>query len=259
MAGSHAITGAASWIAVTCTVPGALGLAPLPLHGIVLGAAICASAALLPEADHPQATSTRAMPILRHAGAHAINGMIGGHRRGAHALATLPIIALLAWLPHFAVAHPTWWPGPLWWGFGLVTTLLAAFALKSLRLFRSAPATWLASITLGTLTAFFAPDDPARTSLAIMLGVITHLLGDLLTLGGLPLLWPVNPKPPDAWTKTRSRYLWMPNGHIALPLLGPTGSTREWVLTGTIALYATAILGAQFLHDAGVTPTTLTR
>ena len=62
----------------------------------------------------------------------------------------------------------------------------------------------------------------------------------MLTTNGAPLLWPVKIRSPR-WVR-RSLVVddvWRPSGSFALPLLGSTGSVREWILATAVGLYAT--------------------
>lgn len=88
----------------------------------------------------------------------------------------------------------------------------------------------------------YAPDQHGWLPAAIMIGFVTHLIGDFLTIGGLPLLWPFNPRPPLALLPLRM--VWMPNGYFAFPILGKTGSKREWLLGVITTGYTVYVLVA---------------
>lgn len=79
----------------------------------------------------------------------------------------------------------------------------------------------------------------------MLVGVVVHLLGDMLTVGGVPLLWPWIPKPPKSVqaTPVLSR-IWLRNGYVALPVLGKTGSVAEWVLCAALTAYTVYGLAA---------------
>ena len=72
---------------------------------------------------------------------------------------------------------------------------------------------------------------------ALALGFAVHLAGDFLTIGGLPLLWPWNPRPPKALHKTPVRLFWMPNGYYAFPILWKTGGPIEFVFALGLSAY----------------------
>ncbi|MDO5053228.1 MAG: metal-dependent hydrolase [Pseudoclavibacter sp.] len=248
MGAHHAVTGAAAWCAVSCTVPGALGLTPTGPDGVLIGAITCAGAALLPDADHPHATIARSVPLFGRAGANAVNGLSGGHRHGTHSLVSVPIVFLLASLLQHAAAEVPWWHQTVWWGPGLATAALVAFASKSMRMLRSWPNAWTLGAVCGGLVAFLAPAWPGWVPLSITLGFVVHLAGDFLTVGGLPLLWPFNPKPPRLLRRSRlASRLWRRNGYFALPLLGKTGSPREWALATIVSVYTVYLVVAQLM------------
>lgn len=252
MGQSHAVTGAAAWVAVSCTVPGALGLHPMPLNGVLLGAVVCAGAALLPDADHPHATIAHSIPVLGKAGANAVSGIAGGHRHGTHSLVAVALMFGLAWVLQFAVIRPDWWFAPVWWGAAVTVTPLTAFSLKVLKAVASWRSAWLVGVPLGLLVGFLAPDYPGWVSWALVIGFITHLAGDFLTIGGLPLLWPLNPKPPKAFHHMPVvRLVWMRNGYFAFPILWKTGSVLEWMFIALVWAYMLWIIAAQLLHEAG--------
>ncbi|MGO1851793.1 MAG: metal-dependent hydrolase [Microbacteriaceae bacterium] len=249
MGGSHAITGAAAWVAVTATAPGALGIMPLDPLGVGVGAVVCAGAALLPDADHPSATIAQSIPVIGKVGANAISGMVGGHRHGTHSLLAVPVIVFLAWLLQFAVVDVGWWHQPVPVGAGLAAVALSAFAAKAVRLVRRWPQAWAASVAVGAVVALFGSAEwvPA----AVVLGFVVHLLGDFITVGGLPLLWPWNPKPPKSLAHAPWRMMWMPNGYFAVPVLGKTGSGAEWMLTTLVSGYLvvlTALIGVESIQ-----------
>jgi len=88
--------------------------------------------------------------------------------------------------------------------------------------------------------ALFSPEEWNWLPVAVGLGVTIHILGDVLTTNGAPLLWPVKIRSPR-WVR-RSLVVddvWRPSGSFALPLLGSTGSVREWILATAVGMYAT--------------------
>lgn len=248
MGGSHAITGAAAWVAVTSTAPGALGLMPLDPIGIGVGALVCAGAALLPDADHPSATIAQSIPIVGKVGANAISGMVGGHRHGTHSLLSIPVIVLLAWLLQFAVIEPSWWHQPVPIGAGIAAMALVAFAVKAIGITKRWIASWVVGALVGALVALIAVEHSMWVPHAIVLGFVLHLIGDIITIGGLPLLWPWNPKPPKALQNGVFRMLWMPNGYFSIPILGKTGSVREWLLASAVTIYTVYVVAATGFH-----------
>jgi hypothetical protein len=64
----------------------------------------------------------------------------------------------------------------------------------------------------------------------------------------------VTPKPPKVVEfMPVLRRVWLPNGYVAVPLLGKAGSLREWLLAGVLGVYLLYGLGsaaATMLHVA---------
>ncbi|HLS01489.1 MAG TPA: metal-dependent hydrolase, partial [Beutenbergiaceae bacterium] len=118
--------------------------------------------------------------------------------------------------------------------------IMVAFALKALRLTHGKIAPWAGSISLATAAVWFAPDQLWWLPLSVGVGAAVHILGDMLTIQGVPLLWPLRPTPPVETP------MWKNNGHFALPLLGNAGSIREWVLVMVLNAYIVYVLGATF-------------
>lgn len=227
----HALCGAAAWVALTSTAPGfpAISAAPIAPEYVVMGAVLCAGAALLPDLDHPSATIAHAIPGVGRAATGAISGLAGGHRRGTHSLLAAAGIVLLASLPFTLPALLA----------GACGAALLAFALRVLGLRGGWPAAWAlgaaAALGIGALT----PGLWALLGPIVLVGWITHLAGDILTRGGLPLLWPLRPRAPRALRRVPVlRALWLRSGNFALPILGRTGSRREWALLLPIGAYA---------------------
>lgn len=265
MGGSHALTGAAAWLAVTSTAPYTLGLVPLSPTGQLLGALVTAGAALVADADHHNATIAHSLPSLGPIPsptkllAEAVGGLAGGHRHGTHSIVGVAAFTAIAAAANLAVV-PSEQFGSINIGGGLIALLLIAFAMKALRLSRGGwMSTWGYALVGATAVTLFAPDQWGWLPLAMLIGVVVHIGGDMLTVGGCPLFYPWYPKQPK-WLKhlierrlNRERGLvglfawiaksapswfvrvtlgrmWQPNGFFSIPLLGKTGSKRELFL-----------------------------
>jgi hypothetical protein len=253
---THATSGTAAWLAVTAALP-ALGTDILPLTpaGVLSGAMVAAGAALLPDADHKSATIAHSVPVVGPLVTDAIGDASGGHRHGAHtmlaaALVTAGAIALGRWEAGLPILGPTM-VGPV-----IATVALIAFAVKARDLVRHWRTAWALGLLSALVVAVFAADTSIWFPLAIGVGYVAHLVGDALTVGGIPgLLWPLRLRPPAWWRRTNVlNDMWKPNGYIAFPLLGNAGSVREYGLAILLGLYCTYGLGDVALRAVGTLP-----
>ncbi|MCD2442569.1 metal-dependent hydrolase [Agromyces sp. SYSU K20354] len=251
---THATSGAAAWIAVTGALPIVTsGAYPLDPVGVLAGAAVCAGAALLPDADHHSATIAQSVPVLGRVVTGVVGELSGGHRHGAHSPVAVLLVAVGAWgLTLLTV--PSEPAGTIAIGAGIGTAALTAFGLKARGFARNWFAAWVLGALLGAFIVVFAPEQVAWFPLAVTIGFVAHLAGDLLTTGGLPgLLWPWVPRPPEVLRPMPVlNRLWLPNGYVALPLLGDTGSFRETMLGAALALYCFAGFAYEGLLLVGV-------
>lgn len=261
----HAACGAAAWVllAADYTVPlGPLaGVGPfgsdsvlvlpeaIPLGfglmggitdlGVLTGAVVAAGAALLPDADHRNASIAHSLPPVSEWICRVVGAVAGGHRNGTHSLLGLAAFTLLAWLLSL-LAVPTA-TGSLQLGAGLGTVLLASFAIKVLKFVpdRARRVPWLVAVPLGVFVALGMGDQGGLFVAAVALGAVAHVAGDMLTDGGCNLLWPAALKPPRALTRIPAvKELWSSGGRMKVPVLGPTGSRREWALAAVVSLVA---------------------
>lgn len=258
MGGHHASSGAAVWIAVTTQpvlilgpvaewfsflpsrVPLGFGLLEVTPAGVLAGALVCAGAALLPDADHRQASIAQSLPPVSNLMCAGIGRVAGGHRNGTHSLLGIAVFTVIAYaLGVWEVHSPRW--GTVFPGAGLSAVLLIALALKALKFIPDAmrKLPWVVSIPAGAFVALFAPEEQYWFVLAVLLGTVTHIVGDLLTVGGCNLLWPLRLRAPRKLRRlTLLRQIWRPSGRLALPVLGVAGSWREWLLCVPVSLYA---------------------
>lgn len=239
MGAHHAMSGAAAWIAVTATAGHGLGLFPVTPIGTIAGALLCAGAALLADADHGSATIAQSVPVLGKLVTSGISQASGGHRHGLHSLLGLLTAWLLATGFGLIIWQPVWWHEPVSFGPAVLTVAAVAFAVKALGLSDGPwPVAWLIGLGVAAFIALYAPEQQSWFVVCFTLGYGMHLVGDFLTTGGLPLLWPWVPKPPRWWRKVPLlKSLWSRGGYLALPLLGNAGSLREWLLLVPVTMY----------------------
>lgn len=265
MGAHHAACGAAAWVALTTSasvplpfisegfsLPLGAGLLDLGPAGIITGALVCAGAALVPDADHHNATIAHSLPPVSNAVCAGIGTISGGHRHGTHSIIGIIAFTLLAWLAGL-------WTmtfeltGTVNIGAGILSVLLVAFAAKALKIIpdRMRKSPWAVGLGVGAFIAFFSPDHPYWFPICMGLGVIVHILGDMMTTGGCNLAWPVTIKPPKALRKVPVlKNCWKPNGYLAFPVLGNAGSGREWALLVPISAYALFGVGAVLVGAA---------
>ena len=219
----HALLGAVGFIALAPILHNtirALPVAPVPLG---IGAVVSGAFALLPDIDEPGSTVSRKLGPISRAVSKATNSLAGGHRQATHSILFAVAIFFLARLadPHplaeaivvgcaFLLVFRMLLPKELRYA-GLVTPLMLALTgASSWWVFHNGAASWLAWATAG--------------------GVIWHLVGDTVTVEGVPWLWLPFVRP-------------LQRLRIAVPLVGHCGSVRESIVGSLLALgilYCTA-------------------
>lgn len=226
MGPTHAMSGAAGWLAAATLATPLVGTHPLPV--VAVGAAVCAGSALLPDLDCPGSLSSkdgstvvRAFGYLGEAVGHTLNALSlaiynltrtrkdparnDGHRTFTHT-------AVFALILGAAVSALTTLPGTMTvLGEERATGDLAAIAIMGAMLHLAlfglcekwakktrakhgllGVAATSAALTAATL-ATLPPGQNAFTwlGLAVGLGAAIHCLGDAITKMGVPFLWPV--------------------------------------------------------------------
>ncbi|WP_125612896.1 metal-dependent hydrolase [Specibacter cremeus] len=268
----HAACGAAAWVAMTTRfhidlagaaqvlpflphgVDVGLGLLHVSAVGVVTGALVTAGAALVPDADHRNATIAHSLPPVSNIVCREIGKASGGHRHGTHSVLGIfffILVALLAGLWTLPLAPF----GTIYPGAGLLSVLLVSFAAKVLRIIpdsmRKFP--WLLGLAAGVFITFFAPQEQGWFPLAVGVGAAVHIVGDMLTTGGCNLIWPLRIKPPTFLRRIPVvSWVWKPSGYLAVPVLGHAGSWREWLLLVPVSLYAVLGMGGALFAVAGV-------
>ncbi|WP_427019373.1 metal-dependent hydrolase (plasmid) [Pseudarthrobacter sp. P1] len=264
MGAHHAACGAAAWVALTTnihldltaaaekvailphTLDLGLGLMHVSPVGIVTGALVTAGAAMLPDADHHNATIAHSLPPLSNVMCSGIGKLAGGHRHGTHSMVGIAVFVLIAWLAGLWTQGTDLF-GTIYPGAGILSVLLVAFAAKALKIIpdsmRKSP--WIVGLAVGAFITVFAPQEQNWFPVAMGVGVIVHILGDMMTTEGCNLAWPFAIKPPKALAKIPVlKSCWHSNGYMTIPVLGHAGSVREWLLLVPIGGYAIFGVGA---------------
>jgi hypothetical protein len=190
---------------------------PMPWPTLVVGALICAGAALAPDLDHPAATISRSFGPLSRLACKIIDGMAhaayrttrkkgdphrrsGGHRTLTHTWAWAVLIgagsSVLAvfggrWAVLFILfVHMVLAVEGLLWRQARVSSDVLVWLL-------GATSAWLLADTLddpgnGKAWLFHDPGmHYAWIGMPIVLGALVHCLGDAITVSGCPILWPI--------------------------------------------------------------------
>ncbi|RNL55478.1 metal-dependent hydrolase [Arthrobacter oryzae] len=239
MGGHHAASGAAAWVAIASTGPYALGWYPLDATGIVIGAMATAGTALICDWDHRSSTVAHSLPPLSNLIARGIEKVSGGHRQGTHSIVGAVCFVLLATFAGQLQVATEW--GLLSVGAGLLCLFLINIAAKALKLFPKYGwiSNWVFAIVMAGLVTWFAPQQWTWLPVSMLTGVIVHIVGDMITTGGVPLLWPLVIKPPKFLRKLPLvKDVWKANGAFSIPLLGRAGSRREWLVLIPVSAYA---------------------
>ena len=222
MGGHHAASGAAAWVAIASTGPYALGWYPLDATGIVIGGMATAGTALVCDWDHRSSTVAHSLPPLSNVIAVGIENVSGGHRQGTHSLLGAAFFVLLAALAGQFQLQTDW--GLLSVGAGLLCMFMINIAAKALKLFPKYGwiSNWVFALTMAGLVTWFAPHQWTWLPVSMLTGVLVHIVGDMITTGGVPLLWPVVIKPPKLLRKLPLlRNVWQAQRGVLHPPAGP--------------------------------------
>ena len=256
MGPSHALSGAAAWLAGSWALDTFAGYHQSPL-AIGIGATVCAGGALLPDLDlsgkvtrnQGGATVARTFGVFSLFVAEVIEKVSLGiysatrlardpHRHNGHRTFThtLPFAALVGWGTTALATHYGKWAVV-----GIIF-FMAGLALRGLFDEWAERAGWLivtlCSASIAVFTAARLPGDRGYPLLgfAVGFGCVVHLLGDIITSAGVPILWPI-PTGRRMW-----RMIGVPNG-IAVRV---GGKTETIVLRTAFTLVALLAIAAMF-------------
>jgi membrane-bound metal-dependent hydrolase YbcI (DUF457 family) len=211
MGPSHALSGAAVWLAGSWALHHFAGYQQSPL-AVAVGTAVCAGGALVPDLDlsgkvtrnQGGATVARTFGVFSLFVAEVIEKVslgvytatrlskdprrTNGHRTLTH---TLPFAALVGWgTASLAGSFGKWAViGIVFFTVGL--------ALRGLFDAWAERAGWVIVTLVAAGAAFFTyanlPGDRGYPMLGLAVGVgcVVHLLGDMVTKNGVPILWPI--------------------------------------------------------------------
>ncbi|MBI1758312.1 MAG: metal-dependent hydrolase [Actinobacteria bacterium] len=218
---SHAISGAFAWAALAPTLPPIWLHTTLSAHDVIVGTALAAGAALIPDLDHHGGTIANALGPVTKVLTRFVERVSGGHRHATHSL-------LFA-----AAAGGGSWAGVHYLGryFAVgVTFVLLALAGIALHLHPGGDGVraWgpvVIAATLGTaMIDQWLPDEPVWLPWLVGFGCLVHLAGDFMTERGVPLLWPIKMR-------------------FEIPLISRTGNRVEvWVVSPLMSVGTVAAL-----------------
>ena len=208
MGRTHVLTGALASGALAVVVgPGPSWVAP------ILVVTTAAGAAALPDLDEPGSTVARLAGPVTRVVAVGTKHLAGGHRHATHSLLGAVCLGalVLACVVPFVVAG---------------ACVIGALGLLAWRC--AAPWGLRHSILACAFGAVLGLADlhvrlGAVLAVAVLLGYLVHLGGDVVTTGGVPLWWPARRM-------------------IAYPVLEDTDSGRERLLAALVGLLALFIL-----------------
>ena len=216
-----------------------MGWYPLDATGILIGGMATAGTALVCDWDHRSSTVAHSLPPLSNAIARGIENASGGHRQGTHSILGAAVFVFLAVLASRFQMETPW--GLMSVGAGLLCMFLINIAVKALKLFPKSGfvSNWIFALVMAGLVTVYAPEQWTWLPVSMLIGVAVHIVGDLITTGGVPLLWPLVIRPPKAFRRVPLlRQVWRPNGALSVPLLGRAGSKREWLVLIPVSAYA---------------------
>lgn len=175
---SHSLSGAAAGLAAGILLHYSL-TNDAALSGLTAGMA------LLPDLDTRSSCASRCLGFASGAVSLVIAKTSGGHRHLAHSLAGIAAFTGLAWLAcHYR--HDL--GGKI--GLGLLLVIAVAGALEALHLARSHAADLAGAVVAGLV--IWHGYGLALIPLATLIGTSTHILGDMLTVEGCPLVLPLS-------------------------------------------------------------------
>jgi membrane-bound metal-dependent hydrolase YbcI (DUF457 family) len=183
MGPTHSASGAAAGIG-TALLLASSGVAVTPAEAIVF-TGVTAGAALLPDLDHPSATIARTFGPVSKAASKLVNTLAGGHRKGTHTLLGVAAMAALAWV---LVTFGGKW-GALGLFFVLVTFTLHSW-LRPVAQRLGSLGSLVAAVALTGVVAVHFPSAVSAPvlALAVIVGGLAHILGDAVTVSGVPSL-----------------------------------------------------------------------
>ncbi len=231
----HALLGALGGLAVSPWLASQFGRPHLSPGQLAAAGAVSAGFALLPDLDEPGSTISRKFGLSGQAAATVVHGAAGGHRKATHSL-----------LAAGAVGYGFTVLGHCAWAIPVTVAVCTAVVLRlvlPLHLPKGSATALAVPLLAGWATWHSEMGMWRLASHAHLLhqwgwlgavagaGICWHLIGDVLTKEGVPLLWPL------PW-------------RLALPLVGHTDSKRERALGALMSVGVVAVAYVDVLRPA---------
>ncbi len=222
----HALTGAAGFLATGQAMSEVVSHHPMPVKELLVGTIVCAAFALVPDMDEENSTVARKFGFISREFARFTKACAGGHRQATHSIFGAAIVgALIFWAASYR-------DGP-----AVIVGLSALIVLKQLLgsyKIRISTGTTLVAAGLIAYWTYASQSGHSWLALVAVEGVLWHMIGDSLTVEGVPWFW-------FPFVKRLQRI------RLKAAILGHCGSYREsWVAIGLMV----AILGLLWV-DAG--------
>ena len=189
---NHALWGLAGWAAAWPTLaaePVASALnSPDDLGTFALTGLIAGGASVLPDLDHPDARPSRHFGPLTRLIARGVHNAAGGHRMATHSLVFAVGLAVLAAAAAMVPGNAGRWAAAVMcgtccsMGLALIGPSLGLRIPSTVDLIAAVAAGWWAWHAFGDIR-WLLPVIAAY-------GVLAHIACDIVTKGGVPVLWP---------------------------------------------------------------------
>ncbi|MHB1762636.1 MAG: metal-dependent hydrolase [Acidimicrobiales bacterium] len=194
-----------------------------PAVALGFGAGV-AGAGMIPDIDEPGSAVAHLAEPLTGVVAWFTKRIAGGHRQASHSLLAVGIVAAGCYgLQHLDIARGV--PAAV-----IPLGFAYALAIRGILPFGARPG-HLMALVVGGAAAYGVVHylGASWVWMAIGLGWWMHLVGDMLTSGGVPLFWP-------------------DKRHVSWPVLGHTNSTRESIFAVVLSAALVALAWQPVAH-----------
>lgn len=223
MGRAHSLSGAGLWLAGSAAYTLTTG-EPLHPTTVIMGTALVAGAALAPDLDSYSATVTRSFGIFGRIFYHITNMMSltiynitktrrdadleNGHRTFTHTAVAALLAGFMVWLATTFIPGTTTVFGKPYENTELASLLIMAFFLhlglaglfsKQIKKAKGIVGPYVlmaVSLAITVATGAFLPEvstplEGYFVPVVVTIGLLIHILGDLITMKGVPFVWPM--------------------------------------------------------------------